>query len=314
MLKNKLHKPKDNKKLKRTKNKKEIATLKPKRGARTLLMDYVIITIATLLMCVGIHYFRLPNNFTFGGVTGLAMILTKYMPLSTTVLNLIFNLVLLVVGYIFLGKSFAFKTVYVSILYSVVLYGMEVFIPITEPLTDEPVLELIYAIFIPSVASALIFNRDSSSGGTDIIAMIVKKYTAIAIGDSLFFADCFVAVATFFIFDFKTGLFSVCGLLAKSLVIDVVIENINTCKYFNIVCENPEPICDYILNNIKHSATIYHAEGAFTHQRKYVIMAVMKRRQAVQLRNYIKQVEPNAFILISSTSEIIGKGFHSFDF
>ncbi len=298
------------------KNNINTLSVKPDKSkkAKNLLRDYSILTFATLIMCVGMHFFRLPNNFTFGGVTGLAILLAKFMPFSVSALNLVFNVALLVVGYIFIGKSFAFKTVYVSLLYSLVLYAFEIYIPITEPLTDQPMLEMIYAICIPSFASALIFNQDSSSGGTDIIAMIVKKYTSLAIGNALFFVDCLIACATFYVFDMETGLYSLCGLLAKSLVIDLVIENINTCKYFNIVCENPEPICDYILNNIKHSATIYNAEGAFSHNKKYVIMTVMRRRQAVQLRNFIKGVEPTAFILISSTSEIIGKGFHSFDY
>ncbi|MCR5637164.1 MAG: YitT family protein [Clostridiales bacterium] len=278
------------------------------------LKEYSILTFATIILCFGIHLFRLPNNFTFGGVTGLAILLSAFLPLSTSVLNLIFNVALLIIGYIFLGRSFAFKTVFVSMLYSVVLWLMELYMPITAPLTDQPMLELIYAIFIPSFASAIIFNLNSSSGGTDIIAMIVKKYTSMAIGNALFIVDCIIACLTFLVFDITTGLYSLCGLLAKSLVIDVVIENINTCKYFNIVCQNPDPICDFILNHLKHSATIYNAEGAFTHQKKYVIMAAMSRRQAVQLRNFIKKTEPDAFILISSTSEIIGKGFHNFDF
>jgi len=115
------------------------------------------------------------------------------------------------------------------------------------------------------------------------------------------------------IFDAATGLFSVTGLMAKSLVIDGVIENINLCKYFTIICENPQPICDFITGELHRGATIYKAEGAYTHSEKTVILTIMKRSQAVQLRNFVRQHEPTAFITITNSSEIIGKGFRGFN-
>lgn len=178
-------------------------------------------------------------------------------------------------------------------------------------MTDQPILELVFAVFLPAVGSALLFNVGASSGGTDIIAMIFKKYTSFNIGTMLLLVDCFSVLMAFVVFDVTTGLFSTLGLIGKSLMIDGVIENINLCKCFNIVCDNPEPICDFIIKELNRSATVYQAQGAFTHHRKTVIMTTMRRSQAVKLRNFIRQAEPTAFMLISNSSEIIGKGFLS---
>lgn len=220
---------------------------------------------------------------------------------------------LLVIGFIFLGKEFGLRTVYVSVLTSVGLSLAEVIYPMTEPLTSEPVLELVFAIFLPAASAAVLFNMGASGGGTDIVAMILKKYTSWNIGTALMIVDVMIVVSACFVFDAQTGLCSLCGLLAKSLVIDDVIENINLCKCFTIISDNPEPICQFINDKLGRSATIYKAEGAYTHAQRTVIITVLKRSQAVQLRNFIKGCEPTAFITITKSSEIIGKGFRGFN-
>lgn len=273
------------------------------------VIDYAIITVATLLLVVGVYFFKFTNNFSFGGVTGIAVVLSAVFSGTAGTYTFVINMALLVLGFVFLGRSFGAKTVYVSVLTSVGLSALEVICPLSEPLTSEPVLELIFAILLPSLSAAILFNIGASGGGTDIIAMILKKYTSVPIGTALFLVDVFIVVASCFVFDIQTGLFSLTGLLAKSLVIDNVIESINLCKAFMIVCDNPQPVCDFICNKLKRSATIYNAEGAFTHNKKTIILTVMKRGQAVQLRNYVREVEPNSFITIFNSSEIIGKGF-----
>ena len=273
--------------------------------------EYGLITIATLIMVVGIYVFKFPNNFSFGGVSGMAVLLAKLTSITAGDWTFLLNMVLLVLGFFFLGRSFGIKTVYVSVLMSVALSGMEKLFPMTQPLTTQPVLELIFAIFLPSLSAAILFNIGASGGGTDILAMILKKYTSFNIGSALFVVDLLITVAACFVFDPTTGLFSFTGLMAKSLVIDGVIENINLCKCFHIICDDPDPICDFIIRELNRSATVYKAQGAFSHHSKTVIMTTMKRSQAVHLRNYIKKVEPTAFILISNSSEIIGKGFLS---
>ena len=271
--------------------------------------EYTVLTLATFIMVIGIYVFKFPNNFSFGGVTGIAIVLSKFLPGTPGNITLIINMVLLVLGFLFLGKGFGIKTAYVSILMSVSLNLAEVWFPMEKPLTSEPVLELIYAIVLPAFRSAIFFNIDASSGGTDIVAMFLKKYTKLNIGTALFFSDLLIVLASCFVFDTKTGLFSLTGLLAKSLVVDNVIESINLCKYFTIICEDPEPICDFIMNKLNRSATVYDAEGTYEHHKKKVIITIMKRSQAVELRNFIRQTQPSAFIAITNSSEIIGKGF-----
>ncbi len=286
--------------------------MKNKSKWKRLIIEYTILTLATIFLVAGVYVFRFPNNFSFGGVTGIAVVLGKLLPVSPATINFIINMLLLVFGFMFLGKSTGAKTVYVSLLTSVALSLLEWKVPMAGPITDQPMLELVFAIVMPGVSSALLFNIGASGGGTDIIAMILKKYTNVSIGIALFSVDLLIVLVSCLVFDIKTGLFSFCGLMAKTLVIDGVIENINLCKYFTIVCDDAEPICEYINFTLNRSATIYQAQGAYTHKQKVIILTVMKRGQAVLLRNFIKETQPSAFMLITNSSEIIGKGFGGF--
>lgn len=280
---------------------------------KRIFEEYALLTVATLILVVGVYVFKFPNNFSFGGVTGIAVVLSALMPATPGSITFIINMALLAVGFVFLGRSFGLRTVYVSILMSAGLSLAEIWFPMEQPLTTEPVLELIYAIVLPAFSSAILFNIGASGGGTDIIAMILKKYTKLNIGAALFLVDLGIVVASCLVFDAQTGLFSLCGLLAKSLVVDNVIESINLCKCFTIICNDPEPICDFITNKLQRSATIYKAEGAYEHNQKTIIITIMKRSQAVELRNYIRVHQPTAFIAITNSSEIIGKGFRGFN-
>ncbi|MFW5629220.1 MAG: YitT family protein [Acetivibrio ethanolgignens] len=273
--------------------------------------DFLIMTMSTLVMAVGVYFFKFPNNFTFGGVTGYAPLVAKTGLMSAGDFSFIANMVLLVIGLLFLGRGFATRTAYTSILLSVIISILERLVPMKGPLTNEPILELVFAIALPAFGSAILFNMDASSGGTDVIAMLFKKYTSIHIGNALLATDLLVVFLAFFMFDIKTGLFSLLGLTIKSFMVDGMIESINLCKYFNIVCDDPEPICNFIVNKLKRSATICEGTGAFSGNQKYVIFTVMGRYEAIRLRNYIRDLDQHAFILITNTSEIVGKGFHN---
>ncbi|MDD3262172.1 MAG: YitT family protein [Oscillospiraceae bacterium] len=261
------------------------------------------------MMVIGIYFFKFPNNFCFGGVTGIAVLFSGFLKMSASDITFIINMLMLVAGFIFLGKGFGVKTVYVSVMMSVALSVLQKVYPMSKPLTNEPVLEFMFAVFLPALGSAMLFDMDASSGGTDILAMILKKYTTMNIGATLMLVDVLITVAAFIIYGPKTGLFSFAGLLSKSLVIDSVIENLNLCKYFTVICDDPEPICDYIHKELKRSATVFSAEGSYLHNRKKIVLTVMRRSQAVLLRRFIRKNQPQAFIMITNSSEIIGKGF-----
>ena len=271
---------------------------------------FLKITGAILISAVGIYFFKFANNFTFGGITGLAVLIAKTGILSASDFSFVANIGLLILAYFMLGKKFALSTAYTTILLSVTLSTLERVFPMTQPLTDQPMLELCFAIALPAFASAVLFNLGSSSGGTDIIAAIFKKYTSINIGTALLYSDILFALMSFIIFDIKTGLYSCLGLAVRSFMIDNFIEDFNLSKYFNIVCTNPGPILEYIKVDLNRSATIVLAQGAFSGENRYMILTALNRPQATLLRNFIKENEPGAFILITNTSEIIGKGFH----
>lgn len=276
---------------------------------RSTVKEYMIITGSIWIMVIGVYFFKFPNHFAFGGITGFSTVVSEVTPWSASDFTAVVNTALLILGFLFLGKDFGVKTVYASMLMSVSLTCLERFFPMSAPMTDQPLLELLFAIFLPAAGTAILFNIGASSGGTDIIAMILKKHTSLNIGTVLMLVDLAAVASSFFVFGPETGLFSTAGLAAKSFVIDDVIENINLCKCFTIICDNPDPICDYIIHTLNRSATVYRAQGAFTHHEKTVIMTTMKRSQALKLRCHIRTVEPTAFMLISNSSEIIGKGF-----
>lgn len=274
-----------------------------------LFKDYIVITLAVIIMDLGIYAFKFPNHFSFGGVSGLAVVLNEILGISAAQINLVINLALLVIGFAVLGKSFGLKTAYATVLSSVVLSLMEKMMPISAPLTNQPMLEIAYAIALPAVAAAMLFYVDASGGGTDIVAMILKKYTTIDIGTALLISDVAIVALSFIAFDVRTGLFSVCGLLAKSIFVDRTMDQMRLCKYFTIISSDPEPICDFIQNVLNRSTTLYNAEGGYSHENKKVILCALDRRQAVILQRFIRQTDDSAFIMITKSSETFGKGF-----
>lgn len=273
---------------------------------------FLLVNLGVLLLTCGVYFFKLPNHFSTGGVSGLAILLGSVVPVSTATLMAVINIALLVLGYLFLGREFGFWTTYCSLMYSAETWLLEELFPMTAPFTDQPLLELCFAMMLPAVGSALLFNYNASSGGTDIIAMILKKYTTISdVGKGLFLSDSVIALASFFFFGAETGLFSMLGLFLKSFVVDSVIESINLCKFFSIVTSKPQEICDYIIQELHHSSTVVDGEGAFSHQDRKVVLTAVRRGEAVRLRQKCKQIDPHSFMFITNTSEIIGKGFHS---
>lgn len=277
------------------------------------IYEYIMFTVASIVMVIGIYFFKFPNHFSFGGVSGLSIVLSELLPQTPGYINLVINIVLLILGFIVFGKNFGVKTTYITLLVSFGPSILEEIHPMNGPLTDQPVLELMFAIALPAFASAVFFNLGASSGGTDIVAMILKKYTKVDIGTALFMSDVFIVISACLVFNVETGLFSLVGLLAKSLVVDETIENINLAKYFTIICNDPEPIVNFIMKDLGKGATVYKAVGAYGHQEKTVVLTILKRQQAVELKNFIRRNQPSAFIAITNSSEIIGKGFRGYN-
>ncbi len=274
------------------------------------MREFGLLNLGTFLTAIGSYFFKFPNNFSTGGVTGLSVVLTHYFPnLSNGTIVSVINIALMVVGLILLGKEFGFKTFYVTIAFSAMLKLFETVTPLTQPLTDQPFMELLFGVFLPAWGSAMLFNIGSSTGGTDIIAMVVKKYFKCHIGKALLVVDFFITVMTFVAFGPTTGLFSILGLVMRSFAVDFFLEEMNTYKSFTIITDHAEEIYQYITQVLHRGATIYHAEGVFEHSNKTIILTAQSKQQGIKLQELIKKTDPHAFVLISNTSEIIGKGF-----
>ena len=258
------------------------------------IKKYSILNVGAVVLALANYVFKFPNHFSFGGVAGFAVILSGMFGGSASTYTFVINMLLLLIAFPILGKEVA-QYVY----------------PIDKPITNQPVLELVFSFMLLAVCSAIFFFMDASSGGSDIIALILKKYTSVSIGMALLLVDFAVVLISFFVYNPTVGLFSFAGFLAKSFFIDSVIESLNLCKYFTIVSDNADTICDYIHKELNHSATIMSAEGSYSHEPKKVIMTVVNRDQALKLRKFVRSVEPHAFMMITNSSEIIGKGFRN---
>lgn len=277
---------------------------------KQLLREYLMLALGTALVAIGNHFFKFPNNFSLGGVTGMAVVLSSLFPaISSSTFASVINLAYLVLGFIVLNRGFGIRTVYCSLLFSGMLSLLNWVCPLSTPLTDQKLLELMFAVIFPSFGSAIIFNLQGSTGGTDILAMILKKYTSLDIGMALLYVDVIIAAATFLVFDIETGLFSILGLILKSVVVDSVIESLNRRKSFMLVTSCPQEVCTYITDTLHRSATFWEGQGAYSHQGKWVVLTALSRTQAVALRRYLKEIDPHAFMLITNSSEVFGKGF-----
>lgn len=277
---------------------------------KTAVREFLLLTLGTALVAFGVYFFKFPNQFSTGGVTGIAVLLSAVVPsVSSSLFASVINLAFLVLGFVVLNRGFGIRTVYCSLLFSGLLSLLEWLVPMSAPLTDQKMLELFFAVIFPAIGSAILFNLQGSTGGTDILAMILRKFTSLDIGRALLYVDILIAGSTLFLIGIETGLFSLLGLILKSVLVDTVIESLNRKKSFIVVTTCPDEVCSYITDTLHRSATFWAAEGAYTHQQKWVVLTALSRSQAVALRRHLKSVDPQAFMLITNSSEIFGKGF-----
>ena len=271
--------------------------------------EFLMMNFGMVLLATGVYFFKIPNGFSTGGVTGIGTVLSGITFISAGTWIWLLNIALLILGFAIFGKELAFKTVYCSMGYSALTYLFEWLVPLETPITNQPLLELIYAMLLTSIGSAMIFYCNASSGGTDIVALILKKYFKIDVGKALLGADFIGAASSFFVFGIKIGLFSLLGLFAKAFIVDAVIENLNSCKYFIVITTKHEEISQFIMKELHHGATVTDAIGEYTGEKKSMVHTVCRRIEAIRLREKIKNIDPHAFIIITTSSEIIGRGF-----
>lgn len=290
---------------------------------------WAFLNFGILIMAAGIYFFKAPNGFATGGVSGLSIILAKLFPAFTqATYMMIINVTLLIVGVLVLGRVCGFLTIFCALMLSLENMLLEFFFPFVPnaaeaaampayrfpipraTLTDIPLMELVYAVMLTGIGAAIIFRSKASSGGTDIVALILKKYTNMNVGQALLFSDFVIAASTFFVYPgAQTGLFALLGLFAKVFIVDDVLDSINMCKSFMIITTKPAEIDEFIMKELHHGATVYGAKGAYSGEDRSVIITVCKRSEALRLRKKVKEIDPMSFIIITKTSEIMGKGF-----
>lgn len=296
-------------------------TLTKSQRRRQTAMRWGLLIVGILMMSASVYFFQTPNELTLGGIAGIAIIIYSFLPasvgavLTQGVIMAIINVLLLIIGLIVLGKQCTIRTIFCSLAYTAIIWVCEYFNVIGlitgggKTLTDQPLLELVYAILLFGVGGALIFNCGASSGGTDIIALILKKYTSLNVGMALMIIDMIIVFISFYTFTVTSALFSLLGLFTKSFLLDSVIENIGKTKYITIITKNVDIISDYILKVINHGFTMYEAEGGYTGEPKKILITVCKRNEALRLKMKIHEVDPTAFVIITDANEILGKGF-----
>ena len=275
-----------------------------------IIFSYLLMTVGVVLLTFGVYFFKIPNGFVTGGVSGIGTVLGKALPiLSSATWIAVINIFLLILGFIFVGKETGIRTAYCSLAFSFFSMILEKIVPVSAPLTNQPFLELVYAIILTAAGSAIMFSQSASSGGTDIVALILKKYSRLNVGQALLYSDFLICLSSFITFGVEVGLFSLLGLFAKAFLVDGIIDNINSCKYFVVITDKPDEVSAYVISELNHSVTTHKVVGGFSGTDKTMIHTVCHRVDAIRLRKKVKEIDPNAFTVITTTSEIVGRGF-----
>ena len=275
------------------------------------LKSYLLITLGTVMMAVGVYFFEFTNNFSTGGTAGLAMVISNMTGfLTPSQLSTIFNVFLLIVGLIILGKDFTAKTIYCTLLFSGLLNVFEQLFPMTEPFTSQKTIELLIDVLLVSLGGALIFNEDGSSGGTDVVAMILKKYTRINVGKALLIVDSLVILLCFSAYGTEIGILSLFAIAIRALVVDGAIDSFNSSKFLIIITDKEEKILEYIMQDLERGASVVNnCVGAYTNNEKKLIISVMDKKEAIKVKKKIKEIDPVAFVIVGTSNDIQGDGF-----
>lgn len=273
---------------------------------------FLLLNLGLICTAVGIAVFKGPNQFAFGGTSGVSVILAELFPAwNVGAFMWVVNLLLVAVGFFALGIRSMGWTVYSSFALSFFVSICELIIPLEQPLTEDTFLEFCFAVLLPALGSAVVFNVGASTGGTDILAMVLQKHTSLEIGKALMFVDLGIVVAAALLFGPRTGMYCILGLVLKCTVVDGAVESLNLRKVCTVISQYPDEVEGFIIRELHRSATAQTAYGAYTQKEERVLMTVLTRSEAARLRNFLRKIDPTAFMTIVNSSEIIGKGFRS---
>lgn len=286
--------------------------MKNKKTLDTVL-NFVVLALGSMIVSCAVYFFKIPNNFTTGGFSGLGIILGVYIKgISTSAIIWIINVIFLVIGWAILGKSIGIRTIYCTLIYSCFLELLDL-LKLDEvfalPFTSDVFFELVFGCLLEAIGLAIVVKNGGSTGGTVIIALIVKKLAKVDIGAAMIYADIVIIAATFFVFDVKTGLYALVGLGVKSIGVKLFVDAMNNRKSLTIVTTHPDEITSFITENIHRTATRWTGNGAYTNDGRTVILAVMTSSQAAKVSVFVRKIDPESFVVVNSTHEIYGNSF-----
>lgn len=278
------------------------------------IKDYSVITLGVIMVAIALEYFFVPNNLAAGGLSGLALIINHYFPIiSVGEVLFIGNLFLYIIAFIIIGPQFGMKTIYASYMFSGIVWVIESFLK-PRALTNDLMLAVIFGTLLTASGLAIVFNRNASTGGTDILAKILNKYSTFNIGVSLLVVDFIVTLIGGLTFGMDTGFYALVCVLANGPIIDKIIAIMNEKKQVTIVSEKNEQISEFIKNNLGMSCTNFYGKGKTSNVDKDILYAILDKKQLVLLKSFIKKIDKDSFITISSIEEVVGKDFPQLDY
>ena len=271
---------------------------------RELVKEIVILTIAVAIIAAAVFFFLIPSHAAVSSISGLAIVLSNFAPLTVSEITFILNMVLLVIGFILFGKEFGAKTVYTSILLPAFMKLFEIIWPDNQSLTEDATLDVVAYVFVVSVGLSILFNRNASSGGLDIVAKIMNKYLHIELGRAMSLAGMCIALSSAFVYDKKTVVLSVLGTYINGLILDYFIFGQTEKKRVCIITKHEEEVRQFILHGLHSGATIYEAFGAYNMEMRHEIITIVDKDEYQSLMKYMAEVDPDAFMTVYTVKEI----------
>lgn len=274
---------------------------------RFLIKDYLTITFGALIAAAAIFFFLVPSHLAVGSISGLVVVLANFLPFRISTMTLVFNVVLLIFGFLTIGKDFGAKTICTSIMIPAFIALFEIIFPENRSITGDPFLDMVGYIFTVSLGMAILFNHNASSGGLDIVAKFINKYFHMELGLAVSLSGILVALSSALVYDVKTVFLSVLGTYLNGMVLDHFILGFNVKKRVCIISQKPEEVLDYLLHTLGCGATLYEAIGAYDSKKKREIITIVNRSEYSQLLNQLFQIDSSAFVTVYTVNEVIRK-------
>ena len=266
--------------------------------------ETVILTAAVAVIAAAVYFFLVPSHTSVSSISGLGIVLSNFIPLPLSAITMILNVVLLVIGFFTCGREFGVKTVYTSIMLPVFLGIFEMVFPNLGSLTDSQELDVLCYILVVSVGLSILFNRNASSGGLDIVAKIMNKYLHMDLGRAMSLSGMCVALSAAFVYDKKTVVLSILGTYFNGIVLDHFIFDHNIKRRVCIITKKEEELRQFIVRDLHSGATIYEAIGAYNMEKRNEIITIVDKGEYQKLMKYINQEDPEAFITVYTVSDM----------